>query len=71
MLFNVCLFCGKAGCRCPAGPGDKRWRAPVVSVQNAIKAQASKDALIVFGASENFDTIWGGDADWDLSLEAF
>lgn len=69
MHFTVCLVCGRSRCRCGGGPGNKVWRAPVATMRDALRTHVSSKATLVFGPEEDFDTIWGGDPDWDLSLE--
>lgn len=68
MHYNVCLMCGAGRCRCA---WNRDWRAPMVTMRDAIRREVPPNGLVVFGTSEHasFDPVWGGDPDWDLSLE--
>jgi hypothetical protein len=65
-VASVCIVCGKAGCRCAAGPGNKRRWAAAKSLDQAARATATDRDVIVLGTGkdEDFDTIWGDDPDW-------
>ena len=70
MVYNVCLFCGRGRCKCPT-MNAKNWRAPIVSVSQAMKQHVSPDDVIVMAAQNDGLKDFMEDPDWDLSLEAY